>query len=130
MSKFLPFSNFLSNDTTFHLVNFYKTRFYTYFFRCEELRHCVECQAYKTGTYDESECNIKCHAFVTNVVEKIDEENIDEDVKICRTPDNSGCTILFQYTYDENKELIVKAQKYKICSEIVNVFGKYASMGL
>ncbi|KAF5269170.1 hypothetical protein FQR65_LT02470 [Abscondita terminalis] len=89
--------------------------------RCEELRNCVECQAYKSGLYDQSECSLKCTAFTTSVVDKISEDNVEENVKICRTPDNSGCTIIFQYMYDDNKELVVTAQRTKICSERVDV---------
>ncbi|KAK4879184.1 hypothetical protein RN001_007330 [Aquatica leii] len=85
--------------------------------KCEELRNCVECQAYKSGVYDQSECSLKCSGFSVSIVDKINENNVEESIKICRTPDNSGCTIIFQYMYDDNKELVVVAQRTKICSE-------------
>lgn len=89
--------------------------------RCEELRNCVECQAYKSGTYSQTDCPIKCTAFTVSVIDKINEEDVDESVKICRTPDNSGCTIIFQYAYDENNEITVTAQRTKICTERADI---------
>ncbi|KAJ8947984.1 hypothetical protein NQ314_008519 [Rhamnusium bicolor] len=88
--------------------------------RCEELRHCVECQAYQTGIYDKNECKMKCMAFSTTIVETFYDEN-DDNIKKCRVPGKAGCIIIFEYTYDENKELIVRAQKEKLCAGPPNV---------
>ncbi|KAJ8954366.1 hypothetical protein NQ318_011039 [Aromia moschata] len=88
--------------------------------RCEELRHCVECQAYQTGAYNQDECKINCTAFLTQVVDKFD-DNDDSDIKKCRVPDKMGCIIIFEYTYDENKELVVRAQKERLCAGPPNV---------
>ncbi|KAJ8971763.1 hypothetical protein NQ317_004693, partial [Molorchus minor] len=80
--------------------------------RCEELRHCVECQVYETGIYDKSECALNCTTFSTILIDKFDNEN-DDGVKKCNVPDKMGCVIIFEYSYDENKDLIVRAQKKK-----------------
>lgn len=86
--------------------------------RCEELRHCVECQAYGTGLYDKSQCELNCTTFKTEIVDKF---RNDDEIKKCRVPDKAGCIIIFEYTYGENNELIVRAQKEKLCAGPPNV---------
>lgn len=95
---------------------FYETQI----LRCEELRPCVECKAYKS----ESDCDAKCADFPVKLVEKIEEDDAIEGTKTCRAPDDSGCTIIFEYFYDYKNQLVIRAQKDKICSEIANVWGK------
>lgn len=74
--------------------------------------------------YSEIDCNVKCVDFSVELVEKIEEDDTKAETKICRAPDDSGCTIIFEYLYNSQNELIVTAQKDKICSEIANVWGK------
>lgn len=48
-----------------------------------------------------------------------------EKSKICKTPDNGGCTITFKYIYDPvNRLEKVYAQKWKDCPKEVDLYGK------
>lgn len=74
--------------------------------------------------YNEVDCNVKCADLQVELVENIQENDMNDGTKICRAPDDFGCTIIFEYLYDTHNELIIRAQKEKICSEIANVWGK------
>lgn len=87
--------------------------------RCQELRNCVECQAFKSGKFNVSECKENCTSFNTKIVHKI-ENNEDENIKTCTLIDDKGCSFIFQYDVGQ-KQLKVKAQKEKYCPEPVNV---------
>lgn len=97
--------------------------------RCDELRHCVECQIHKSGLYDESDCSIKCTSFETETVDFINETVITDNKesnmeRICLVPDN-GCTIIFKYKYEEdNIGLKVQALKEKRCSVQIDLWGE------
>ncbi|KAF5304468.1 hypothetical protein FQA39_LY09664 [Lamprigera yunnana] len=83
--------------------------------RCPELQNCVECQSYKSGAYNETQCAVKCTDFTAIVVDEISEDDVDENIKICRIPDNLGCKTVYQYRYDDNNKLVVIVQKNKLC---------------
>ncbi|XP_049821956.1 integrin beta-PS isoform X2 [Aethina tumida] len=80
--------------------------------RCEELSPCVECQAYKTGSL-----NATCETCTNSLelVDKFDEE-FNPEVKDCQVLLNHGCRMHFQYSYDQNQLIVVRALKEKICS--------------
>lgn len=82
------------------------------FCRCEELGPCVECQAYKTGSL-----NATCETCTNSLelVDKFDEE-FNPEVKDCQVLLNHGCRMHFQYSYDQNQLIVVRALKEKICS--------------
>ncbi|XP_050510420.1 integrin beta-PS isoform X2 [Diabrotica virgifera virgifera] len=81
--------------------------------RCNELRACVECQAYKTGSLNAT-CATSCTEFQTQIVHKLESEGL-EDVKKCRVPFNESCFIHFDYYYVEDK-LVVKALDREVCT--------------
>lgn len=81
----------------------------------------MECQAYHTGLYDKDQCKSNCTAFQTIIVEKFTN---DDDIKKCRVPDNDRCIIIFDYSYGENRELVVRAQKEKLCAGPPNLLGE------
>lgn len=65
----------------------------------------------------------KCSEFATEVVDKIEHVG-DDRLKICRVPEASGCTIVYQYELDDNGGIAsVKAERKKICAE-VDILGK------
>ena len=82
----------------------------------------MECQAYGTGERKDI-CAENCTTFQTEIVDKINENVEDESIKICRVLDNDGCKIIFQYSYSKLGDLIVKAEKEKICVPPVDVLG-------
>ncbi|XP_072391431.1 integrin beta-PS-like [Diabrotica undecimpunctata] len=82
--------------------------------RCNELRACVECQAYKSGSLNNDSCVTTCTEFQTQIVHKLESEGV-EDVKKCRVPFNESCFIHFDYYYVEDK-LVVKALDREVCT--------------
>lgn len=83
----------------------------------------MECQAYKSGAIGEEECSKKCSSFATEVVDKLEDAG-DDRVKICRVPEASGCTVVYQYELDDSGGIAsVKAERKKICAE-VDILGK------
>jgi integrin beta 1 len=88
--------------------------------RCQELRPCVECQAYKSGPYNEDHCRSNCTTFLTEIVDKLENKE-DSNVKTCTLVDEKDCTFVFQYEYGDNKELKVVAERKKVCREPPNV---------
>lgn len=55
-------------------------------------------------------------------VTKLGQDN-DTMVKQCRVPDNGTCLILFEYFY-ENKGVVVRVLKEKVCPTPINIIGK------
>lgn len=49
-------------------------------------------------------------------------------VKQCREPENGTCIILFEYLY-ENKDIVVRVLKTKVCPTPVNFIGKNILLG-
>ncbi|EFA03618.2 integrin beta-PS [Tribolium castaneum] len=88
--------------------------------RCEELRPCVECQIYKSGVFNEEECQSNCTFFQSEAVDKL-ENSHDEQVKTCTLVDENDCTFAFQYEYVNEKNLKVTAEKEKICRGPPNI---------
>ena len=90
------------------------------FHRCKEFFPCVECQAFNSGVFNQN-CSTQCTTFNTTIVQQFDEES--NDVKVCRIIDEMGCTITFQYKYNDDKNPLVAVHKDKECKEPVNVIG-------
>ncbi|XP_022914249.2 integrin beta-PS-like [Onthophagus taurus] len=90
--------------------------------RCNDLRPCVECQIFKTGIYNQIECKNKCTEFKASEITKIREDNEDLDIKICSVFNNVNCTILFQYKYNLENELVVEVQTEKRCFTPLDLF--------
>ncbi|CAH0556907.1 unnamed protein product [Brassicogethes aeneus] len=84
--------------------------------RCEELRHCVECQVYHTGKYNKDECNQNCIDFTTIAVDKFGNMTNTED---CIILDDDDCKIIFKYFEFVGLDLSLKvvALNKKQCSE-------------
>ncbi|GJQ85657.1 hypothetical protein Trydic_g20205 [Trypoxylus dichotomus] len=81
--------------------------------RCEELQTCVECQAYGTGL-DKTTCQENCTDFNTTLVEHIDVDNVDDNMKVCTVIDSAGCTITFGYSYFNEGSIAIEALKEKV----------------
>ncbi|XP_060518734.1 integrin beta-PS-like [Cylas formicarius] len=98
--------------------------------RCDEFAPCVECQVYRSGIYNETECEETCTIFKT-IVDDNFKESQREDVKKCRVLDRDGCTINFEYSYEVNQVVIrslasnqlitVRAANRKSCAEPPNI---------
>ncbi|CAH1183280.1 unnamed protein product [Phaedon cochleariae] len=88
--------------------------------RCEELRHCVECQAYKSGIYNGTLCDAQCTTFTTEILDTLGTDD-NQEIKKCRIPDNDRCIINFEYYYDQDNKLVVRASREKICAPPPNV---------
>lgn len=91
--------------------------------KCDELSSCVECRVFGTDI-SESECELKCGKHRINITEDFDTNVINANEKLCYYPDNSGCTFVFKYIYDDNNELEIIVQRRKKCSVQVNILGK------
>ncbi|KAL3282739.1 hypothetical protein HHI36_005908 [Cryptolaemus montrouzieri] len=83
--------------------------------RCNEVRDCVECKVFRTGTLKGGDCELKCTPYVFQEVEEIKEDELRKGERMCRFLDRKTCSILYKYYYDGDKNLIVKVQKYKRC---------------
>lgn len=84
--------------------------------RCEELRPCVEC-----FMNDFVNCSANCSVYNLNFVEEV-REGASLEKKTCTFPDESRCTIVYQY-YDQGETLLVEVQKEKVCPEGPDVLG-------
>lgn len=83
--------------------------------RCDEFKNCVECQAYKSGVFaNVSDCALNCTSFTTKLVKKLN-ETASESATKCRVAVEGDCTMVFEYTYNENGDLVVIAEEEKIC---------------
>ncbi|XP_019772108.2 integrin beta-PS-like [Dendroctonus ponderosae] len=90
--------------------------------RCEKLRPCVECVVYKSGAYaSSSTCSDHCDIFTTNIVKKLNDTK-REGVNVCRVPVEDQCTVVFEYSYDENNMLFVTAEEKMTCRIIPDLF--------
>ncbi|XP_012274157.1 integrin beta-PS isoform X2 [Orussus abietinus] len=99
--------------------------------RCEELKDCVECKAYKSGPLAiNRECDSCLHQV--DITDKIEDDPTAVDyanAHICRAPAEGGCTFAFKYehyrggTGGDIKIFKITAQKKKDCPVPVNVLG-------
>ncbi|XP_043487353.1 integrin beta-PS-like [Polistes fuscatus] len=97
--------------------------------RCEELKDCVECMAYRTGPLVQNgTCNCNYQIRTVDVVKEDPENDYKLDTHYCRTDGDGGCFFAFKYEYvgkDKNKDNIIKilVQKKPECPVPIDVFG-------
>ncbi|XP_075237290.1 integrin beta-PS-like isoform X1 [Lycorma delicatula] len=90
--------------------------------RCQELKDCVMCRAYKTGPLTEEECLTNCTWFELILVDQVKmDEQIHEN--ICFFDDENDCRFEFVYSYDKQGKIIVEAQKEPQCPPQVFILG-------
>ncbi|XP_066138889.1 integrin beta-PS-like [Euwallacea fornicatus] len=100
--------------------------------RCDELKDCVECQAYQSGPLANSTvCANNCTTFSTQIIKKLD-ETTNKGGQKCRVLVEGDCTIQFEYSYDEDDNLVLVAEENKICpylpQHLVYILGVIASV--
>lgn len=80
------------------------------------MRDCVLCAVLGTDS-----CN-NC----TDTINLVDNFPTDLELneKQCRFTDDKECVILYRYNYNENQEMVVRAQKNIICPVPPNILGK------
>lgn len=84
----------------------------------------MECQAYKSGVFaNVSDCALNCTGFTTKLVKKLN-ETVSESATKCRVAVEGDCTIVFEYTYNENGDLVVIAEEEKICPYLPPLLGQ------
>ncbi|XP_014209848.1 integrin beta-PS isoform X2 [Copidosoma floridanum] len=89
--------------------------------RCEELKPCVLCKAFKAGNLTEEECNSTCVNFVPEIVETL-EVDVDQEETGCWGYDEQDCKYYFAYYYNmTTNQLHVKVQKARECPPQVYV---------
>ncbi|XP_058794533.1 integrin beta-PS [Phymastichus coffea] len=92
--------------------------------KCEALKPCVLCYAFKTGNLTELECNNTCidhHEY--ELVEKLEVDVDDKEIG-CHIYDDQDCS--YYYAYYENvphKKWQIKVQKQRDCPPQVYVLG-------
>ncbi|XP_064614126.1 integrin beta-1-like [Liolophura sinensis] len=85
--------------------------------RCADNRDCVQCKAFQTGPKTKEECDAQCQN-----IEMVDEAKVEHpNMTRCQFKDEDDCTFYFTYEYKSSTELIIKAQRTKVCPEGVNV---------
>jgi integrin beta 1 len=91
--------------------------------RCEELKPCVLCKAFKAGNLTETECNTTCADFQPEIVETL-EVDVDQEETGCWGYDEQDCKYYFAYYYNMTlNKLQVKVQKARECPPQVYVLG-------
>ncbi|KAH1024081.1 hypothetical protein HUJ05_003640 [Dendroctonus ponderosae] len=74
------------------------------------------------GAYaSSSTCSDHCDIFTTNIVKKLNDTK-REGVNVCRVPVEDQCTVVFEYSYDENNMLFVTAEEKMTCRIIPDLF--------
>ncbi|KAL1138060.1 hypothetical protein AAG570_009755 [Ranatra chinensis] len=90
--------------------------------RCMELKHCIQCQVYKSGPLTEEDCAANCTSFVPVIVDVVEVDE-SKDENLCTYFDKDDCRYTYVYTYDEKGKLVVRAQKELECPPQVYVLG-------
>nr|CAD7426152.1 unnamed protein product [Timema monikensis] len=90
--------------------------------RCLEFKDCVQCQMYKTGVYNEEECAANCTTFSPTPVEEVQADE-EKDEILCTYYDEDDCRFAYVYTYDNDKKVIVRAQKERECPPEIHILG-------
>lgn len=91
--------------------------------RCEELKPCVLCSAFKLGNQTESECNEMCLNYEFEIMETL-EVDVDTDETGCSGFDEQDCKYLYGYFLNvTTNKLSVKVQKQRDCPKPVYVLG-------
>ncbi|XP_058826948.1 integrin beta-PS isoform X2 [Topomyia yanbarensis] len=90
--------------------------------RCNEFKHCVQCQQYKTGPLAEpSDCAANCTLFTPIPVQKVEVDEEKDDNK-CTFFDEDDCRYEFSYN-DSGEQVVVKAQEERECPPKVFMLG-------
>lgn len=90
--------------------------------RCNEFKHCVQCQMYKTGPLaDPDDCATNCTLFVPTGVKKVEIDEEKDDNK-CTFFDEDDCRYEFSYN-DSGEKIVVKAQEERECPPKVFMLG-------
>ncbi|XP_059478027.1 integrin beta-PS isoform X2 [Neocloeon triangulifer] len=90
--------------------------------RCNEFKECVQCQVYKTGSFDEEACRQNCTTFVPSVVDEVT-ANEEEDEYLCRFYDEDDCRFAYVYSWDEAGKIVVRAQEHRDCPPQIYILG-------
>ncbi|XP_017769953.1 PREDICTED: integrin beta-PS-like isoform X2 [Nicrophorus vespilloides] len=90
--------------------------------RCEEFKHCVQCQMYKTGPLNEEECAKNCTKFTPIGVEQVEAKE-ENDENLCAFYDEDDCRFAYVYYFDEHNKVVVKAQQERECPAKVFLLG-------
>ncbi|XP_017782378.1 PREDICTED: integrin beta-PS-like [Nicrophorus vespilloides] len=90
--------------------------------RCEEFKHCVQCQMYKTGPFDENVCAKNCTKFTPIGVEQVEAKE-ENDENLCAFYDDDDCRFAYVYYFDEFNKVVVKAQQDRECPAKVFLVG-------
>ncbi|XP_058126874.1 integrin beta-PS isoform X1 [Anopheles ziemanni] len=91
--------------------------------RCNEFKHCVQCQQYQTGPLaNADDCATNCTLFVPVPVEKvvIDEQRNDNK---CTFYDEDDCRFEFSYNDSDQDKVVVMAQEQRECPPKVFMLG-------
>ncbi|KAJ4441232.1 hypothetical protein ANN_11083 [Periplaneta americana] len=92
--------------------------------QCEKYKDIVECRVFETGPLGKKEECFQDGSITIVKVDKIEEpEYTEEDtgLRICRIPDDAGCTFIFRYVIDNST---VEVQSTKECGSEINILGK------
>lgn len=81
--------------------------------RCSEFRSCIQCMVFQSGELSEEECVRNCSAL--NVVQVDSAEASDPEERKCIFKDDDSCSFTFVYSYGEQNELVIRAQRTKDC---------------
>ncbi|XP_014224421.1 integrin beta-PS-like isoform X1 [Trichogramma pretiosum] len=91
--------------------------------RCEELKPCVLCHAFKAGNLTETECNATCPDFHPVIVQTL-EVDADEEETGCWGYDEHDCKYYFAYHYNmTTNKLQVRVQEHRECPPQVYILG-------
>ncbi|XP_015432904.1 PREDICTED: integrin beta-PS-like [Dufourea novaeangliae] len=98
---------------------------------CEQLKDCVECEAYNSGPYAANgTCELCPHQIdIVDAVVEDSVKDVETGARICRTPGDAGCTFVFKYEYyrggtgGDIKIFKILAQRERTCPTPINVFG-------
>lgn len=75
---------------------------------CDELKPCVECQMFKTGPLNMTDC-IKTCTYVPNEVEIV--IDLSGNAVVCETVDEFGCQYTFAYKTANKLEIFVSSER-------------------
>lgn len=81
--------------------------------RCSEFRSCVQCVVFQSGEMSEEECRLNCSSLNMQPVDVA--EATDPEERKCIFKDDDSCSFSFVYSYDEQNELVIRAQTTKDC---------------
>ncbi|KAF9802381.1 hypothetical protein SFRURICE_009063 [Spodoptera frugiperda] len=92
--------------------------------RCGEFKDCVLCEVHKRGPLykpDTDTCG-DCALFPIIEEGKI-EANESRNEHLCSFYDDEDCLYVYVYSYNENQQLVIRAQKERECPKKVPILG-------